>query len=377
MIIFYCFLISLLLVLFIMPIFIRLMLKYKVFDISGGRKIHKGLKVNSGGAVIFIAFAISYLISLPEISLHNPLDLAICFILIITCILVVGIRDDMKSLTAKNKLVLEIIAILFLCKIGIRVDGLFGFLGIYDIPTWLSYSITIFFFVVIINTYNLIDGIDGQSATQALIVYIPLLFFFLFIVPGNASANCFGSTHFWAIICVSIIGALFGFLFFNWEPAKVFMGDTGSISIGMILASTMIAAIQYNGEYGTEIKIFGSPIISNYGVIVSLFFIPLADTLRVFIYRIRKKCSPFKPDKSHVHHYLLRTGASHSQSALIVLSFSIIISTIGIIASTFISDIVFIPLLIILYFLYINVLSYVTKLRLKKMKKTRICQITT
>jgi UDP-N-acetylmuramyl pentapeptide phosphotransferase/UDP-N-acetylglucosamine-1-phosphate transferase len=352
-----------------MPLFIRLMLRYKVLDTSGGRKIHKGEKVNSGGAVIFIAFAISYLISLPEISVHDPVDLAICFILIIACILIVGIRDDMRSLSAKNKLVLEIIAVLFLCKIGVRVDGLFGFLGIYDIPTWLSYGITVFFFIVILNTYNLIDGIDGQSATQALIVFIPLLIFFLFIVPGNASANCFGSTHFWAIICISIIGALLGFLVFNWEPSKVFMGDTGSISIGMILASTMIAAIQYNGEYGHEIKIFGTPIISNYGVVVSLFFIPLADTLRVFLHRISKGRSPFTPDKSHVHHYLLRLGASHSQSTLIILAFSIIISSIGIIASTILSDIIFIPLLIILYFIYTYMLYYITELRLIKMKK--------
>ncbi|MFA7081092.1 MAG: MraY family glycosyltransferase [Bacteroidales bacterium] len=375
MILFYCFLISLLVVAFIMPLFIRIMLKYNVLDRSGGRKIHKGQKVNIGGAVIFVAFLISYIIAIPQIANTDSVDLVISFISIISCIVIIGIRDDMNSLTAKNKLILEIIAILFLCAIGIRIDNLYGFLGIYNLPIWISYSITIFFYVVILNTYNLIDGIDGQSATQALSIFIPLLVFFSLIVPSSLSANTFGSTHFWSIVCVSIIGALMGFLYFNWEPSRVFMGDTGSISIGMILASTMIAAIQYNGEYNSEIAILGHPIKSNIGVIVSLFFIPLADTLRVFMHRLSKRKSPFSPDKSHIHHYLLRTGASHSESALIVLAFSIIVSTIGIIASMFLSDIIFIPLLILLFLIYIYALSSFTKSRIKKLKKTRLCQM--
>ncbi len=358
-----------------MPIFIKLMVKYNVLDSSGGRKIHKGDKVNIGGAIIFIAFLIAYLIAIPQLSKHDSVDLVISFIAIISCIVIIGIRDDMNSLTAKNKLILEIIAILFLCAIGIKIDNFYGFLGIYSLPNWISYSITMFFYIVILNTYNLIDGIDGQSTTQALAVFVPLLIFFSLIVPGDASIHVFGSTYFWSIVCVSLIGALIGFLIFNWEPSKVFMGDTGSISIGMLMASTMIAAIQYNGSYNSEIAIFGNPIKSNIGVIVVLFFIPLADTLRVFIHRIRKGHSPFRPDKSHIHHYLLRTGASHAESALIVLAFSLIISTIGIIASMVLSDIIFIPLLIILFFIYIYTLSSVTKSRIKKLKKTRLCQM--
>lgn len=375
MILFYCFLISLLVVFFVMPFFIRLMLKYNVLDSSGGRKIHKGEKVNIGGAVIFLAFLTSYIIAMPQISQHDSIDLMIVFIAIISCIVIVGIRDDMNSLTAKNKLIIEIIAIMFLCAIGIRIDNLYGFLGIYSLPNWISYSITIFFYIVILNTYNLIDGIDGQSATQALSVFVPLLIFFALIVPDKISVNTFGSTYFWSIVCVSIIGAIIGFLKFNWEPSRVFMGDTGSISIGMILASVMIAAIQYNGAYGEGILILGFPVKSNIGVITSLFFIPLADTLRVFSHRILKGHSPLEPDKSHIHHYLLRTGASHAESALIVLSFSIIISTIGIIASTILDDNIFIPLLILLYILYVYTLSSVTKSRIKTMKKKRLCQM--
>lgn len=356
-----------------MPFFIRLMLKYRVLDRSGGRKIHNGDKVNVGGVVIFISFLTSYLIALPFIAKQDSIDLAITFIIIIFCIIVVGIRDDMNSLTAKNKLIIEIIFILFLCRMGIRIDNLYGFLGVYIIPNWLSYTLTTFFFIVVLNTYNLIDGIDGQAATQALAVFIPLLIFFLFFIPDNECSNCFGGTFFWSLICVSIIGALLGFLYFNWEPSRVFMGDTGSISIGMILSSVMVAAIQYKGTFH-NISIAGSGIKSNIGVIVILFFIPLADTLRVFICRIKKGKSPFSPDKSHIHHFLLRTGASHQTSTLITLIFSITTSIIGIILSTFLTDNVLIPLIFVLFILYVLSLSYVTKLRIKKMKKNRLCQ---
>jgi len=358
-----------------MPFFIKLMQKYKVIDCSGGRKIHKGEKVNIGGAVIFLAFLISYIIAIPQISKYDSIDLILSFIAIISSIVIVGIRDDMNSLSAKSKLIIEIIAILFLCAIGIRIDSFYGFLGIYELPNWVSYAVTVFFYIVILNTYNLIDGIDGQSATQALAVFLPLLIFFILIVPGTIATGTFGSTFFWSIICASTIGAICGFLWFNWEPSKVFMGDTGSISIGMILASTMIAAIQYNGEYGLKIAIFDQPIKSNIGVVVTLFFIPLADTLRVFTQRIREGHSPFRPDKSHIHHFFLRTGASHSQTALIVLSFSMIVSTIGVIASLFLDDNIFIPLLILLYILYVYALTTVTKLRITKMKKTKLCQM--
>jgi UDP-GlcNAc:undecaprenyl-phosphate/decaprenyl-phosphate GlcNAc-1-phosphate transferase len=357
-----------------MPFFIKLMLKYHVLDRSGGRKIHKGEKVNVGGAIIFIAFLASYLIALPFITKQEPIDLAITFIILILCIVVVGIRDDMNSLTAKNKLIIEIILVLFLCRMGIRIDNLYGFWGIYEIPPWVSYSLTVFFFIVVLNTYNLIDGIDGQAATQALAVLVPLLLFFLFIVPGNECKNCFGGVFFWSIICVSIIGALLGFIHYNWEPSRVFMGDAGSISIGVLLASVMIAAIQYNGVYGNDITINCCEIKSKIGVIVVLFFVPLADTLRVFISRIMRGKSPFTPDKSHIHHFLLRTGASHQTSTLTTLSFSIIISIVGIVLSTIFYDNIFIPLLAVLFILYVLSLSYVTKLRIKKMKKNRLCQ---
>ncbi len=349
------------------------MLKYKVIDHSGGRKIHKGLKVNVGGLVIFVSFLVSYIVALPYLSNNGNIDSAITFILVLTCIIVVGVRDDMNSLTAKNKLVLEIIAILFLCRMGILIDNLYGFLGIYELPLWLSYVVTIFFFVVIINTYNLIDGIDGQAVTQALIILIPLFIFFL-ILGNNNSEIVFHNPNFWTIICIGIVGALVSFLYYNWEPSKIFMGDTGSIFIGTIIASAMVCAINFNGHNHNDFNLFGFEIKSKIGIVVTLFYIPLADTLRVFCARILKKKSPFTPDKSHIHHFLLRTGASHKTSTLITLTFSIIISTLGLIFSVIFTDNIFIPLMVVLFILYVISVSYITKRRLELMKKKLRCQ---
>lgn len=373
MIYIYHFFISALLALFIMPYYIKIMLKYKVLDRSGGRKIHKGIKVNAGGLVIFISFLASYIVALPNISNNGNFASAIIFILLLACIIVIGVRDDMHSLTAKSKLVLEIIVILFLCRMGIIIDNFYGFLGIYELPLWVSYVITIFFFIVIINTYNLIDGIDGQAGTQALIILIPLLVFFLIL--GNSNAQIiFHNPKFWAIISISLIGALISFLYYNWEPSKVFMGDTGSIFIGTIIACLMVVAIKFNGNNNGDFTLFGFEIKSKIGVVVSLFYIPLADTLRVFCARAFKGKSPFSPDKSHIHHFLLRTGASHKNSTLTTLTFSLIVSILGLFFSVIFTDNIFIPLLVVFFFVYVMSVSFITKKRLETLKIKLKCQ---
>ena len=373
MTLFYCFFISLLLVLIFMPVFIKLSSKYEIFDVSGGRKIHKNKKNNLGGVVIFFGFLISYIFALPSITRGVSIELALYYINVILCIVIVGIMDDLNPLRARNKLLIEVAFILFFCKMGLRLDNFYGFLGFYETSIWFSYIGTIFFYIVVINTFNLIDGIDGQASVIALAVFIPILIFFSFLVPDGYCKNCFGNVFFWSSVCVSIIGAILGFLHFNWEPSRIFMGDTGSLSIGMILASVMIAAIQYNGSYGSDINILGFEIKSKIGVIVLLFFIPLADTLRVFCARIKKGKSPFNPDKSHIHHLLIRTGACHQTSTLITLTSSIFISIIGIILSTIFTDNIFIPLMIVLFILYFRAIIYFTKFRIKGMNKKRIC----
>lgn len=363
------FVVSFLVVILIMPTFISLMKKHNVLDRCGGRKIHKGEKVNLGGIVIFIGFAVA-LISVFFTSKIESFYFEITFLILLACSVFVGVRDDMNSLSPSSKLILEVAVILFLCEMNIRIDNLYGFMGIYKLNPFVSYALTLFVFIVILNAYNLIDGIDGQATTQALAVFIPILLFLLFIVPFSVRSN-WGSVYFWIVICLAIIGALFAFLIFNWEPSKIFMGDTGSITIGIILSSTMIAAIRFGGCLEQNAELYNCPIKSVIGVVFSLFFIPLADTLRVFAYRVSRRRSPMYPDKSHIHHYFIRTGATHKTTALITLSFSLVTSLICIILSLFFNDNILIPILVILFFVYIFALKYITKYRIKKMRLVR------
>jgi len=372
----YCFITSLVIVFFTMPIFIRLMLKYHILDSSVGRKKHNGNKVNMGGIIIFLACIVSCLLAMHSYKPSCNIDYIITFLIVLCCIAIVGVRDDMNTLSAKTKLIIEIIFILFICNIGLRIDNLFGFFGIHKLPIVISYAATIFFIVVVLNAYNLIDGIDGQAATQALNVIVPLFLFFMLCIPKNyICQDCFGSPILWRILLVSVGGGLIGFLFFNWEPSKVFMGDTGSITIGTIIACSMIVAMQYNGYLGSEAKICGLVAIkSKIGVVCVLFFIPFADTLRVFCDRIKRGFSPFHPDRSHIHHLFLRTGATHAKTSLLTLTFSVTISIIGMILSTLVDDNIFIPLIVVMFFLYVITLHYVIKFRIKKMRAKQLCQ---
>lgn len=361
----YSFFIAMGFVFIAMPTFIKLMLKYKVLDKSGGRKIHNGEKVNMGGLVIFFGFLCAYLISIPVFLKIETMDLILSFILLLSIIIIVGVRDDMNSLSPLTKLLIEVIIGIFFCKMGIRFESLYGLYGINELPVWVSYVITIFFVIVITNAYNLIDGVDGQSATQAIITLIPLFLFFCFLVPEIYNKFVFGNHVFWSIVTISLIGALLAYLYYNWYPSRVFMGDTGSLLIGTIIACLLIIAIQYNGNFGDEVKVFGYSIKSNYGVIIMLFYIPLVDTLRVFTARILKGKSPFFPDKSHIHHFVLRTCGTHQESTITTLIFSLFFSTIGIILSFHIRDDYFIPFMIVMYFVYVIVLRSYTKKRIK------------
>lgn len=355
-----------------MPAFIKLMHKHKVLDKSGGRKIHKGEKVNMGGIVIFFGFLCVYIIAIPIFLRHESIDLILTFILLLSIVVVVGIRDDMNSLSPITKLVIEIIIGIFFCKMGIKIDNLYGLYGFYEIPIWLSYIVTIAFVIIITNAYNLIDGVDGQSASQAILTLFLLFLFFYFLVPQGIN-SVFGNIEFWSIVSISLIGALSAYLYYNWYPSRVFMGDTGSMTIGVILSCVMIIAIQYNGSFGEDIKLFGNPIKSKIGVIVMLFYLPLVDTLRVFIARVMKGRSPLYPDKSHIHHFILRTSGTHQEATLTSFLFSLCFSMIGIFLSFYLRDDYFIPFMILLFFLYVLLLKIYTKYRMRyKTKKLRI-----
>ncbi|MFT4666660.1 MAG: UDP-GlcNAc:undecaprenyl-phosphate GlcNAc-1-phosphate transferase [Ulvibacter sp.] len=284
---------------FIIPSIIQIALEKNLCDQPNQRSSHKKRTPSLGGLAVFIALIFSIFFWTTEISFL--IKYLLCGSLIVTAI---GLKDDIITLSPSRKIIGQMVAIFMLIHFAdLRIDSFFGLFGINEIPTILSYSFTILFMLTIINGFNLIDGINGLSASAALI-----------------AASFFGTWFYWiglveeALIAFALIGSLLAFLFYNITPAKIFLGDTGSLLIGLVVA---ILCVQFWGHQssGSEITVFNStPIVA-----CSVVILPLFDTVRVFFIRIAKRRSPFHPDRSHLHHMLIDMGLSHMRATGVLI----------------------------------------------------------
>ncbi len=314
---------------FVFTIFIKVFIKRNFLDTPGGRKIHTVETPSMGGLPIFIGFVISVLIWSPLESLVD-----IKFVLSALGIMfIIGFRDDLINLRAFQKLLGQLAAALIIVAIcDIRFQSLYGLFGIYEVSDYLSYPISVFTIIVITNAFNLIDGIDGLAGSVGLVSSI--FFGVWFYLAGMES---------YSFICFALLGAILAFLQFNWAPSKVFMGDTGSLLIGFFLSIITIRFISgnYLADEGATYKFsaFIAPA-------VAVLIVPLYDTLRVFIKRILRGKSPMHPDKTHLHHILLRLGCNHSQATSILATVNIIFVLLALVLKDF-SDSIVLPALLI------------------------------
>jgi UDP-N-acetylmuramyl pentapeptide phosphotransferase/UDP-N-acetylglucosamine-1-phosphate transferase len=190
---------------------------------------------------------------------------------------------------------------------------MFGIFGIEQLPIVFQYILTVFIVAGIINAFNLIDGIDGLAGGLALIDMTG--FFVLFFLAGEVSS---------ALIVASAAGGLLAFLKYNYHPARIFMGDTGSMILGFLLAAMGILALVIS-RTTTSYFIYSEAAI----IVFSIFILPVYDTLRVFAGRVINKKSPFSPDKTHIHHVLMKTGFNHPKSAKILYLTNIVLIATG------------------------------------------------
>jgi len=231
-------------------------------------------------------------------------------------IFLMGLRDDISSLLAKHKLFVQIFATLLVVQFaGIRLHGLYGIFGIDAMPEWFNISLTMFVIVALTNSFNLIDGIDGLAGSIGILI---LSFFgWVFLMTGQV--------HF-AIFALAVAGAVFAFLFFNWHPSKVFMGDTGSMILGFVISSLAIEFI--NGA--SEVSLLGHELTSTVGLAIAILILPVYDTLRVFTIRFVNGKNPLDPDRNHIHHGLLKLGMNHAEAALTLVSVNLFILILGV-----------------------------------------------
>ncbi|MBQ9254422.1 MAG: undecaprenyl/decaprenyl-phosphate alpha-N-acetylglucosaminyl 1-phosphate transferase [Bacteroidales bacterium] len=365
--IFVTFLVAFIVCWVLMPPFINIMEKYRILDKSGGRKIHSGYTAHLGGVVIALSFSVAIVSTLFTYRQEVALLRMLYFAILMLIMLFVGIRDDMNNLSPMAKLCFEIMVGFAMAYAGLKITDFTTFNNtVVHIPEFLSYALTIFFFIVVCNSYNLIDGIDGQAGMQAINTFL-FIFLFFFIYAEDSSPFTMLTSDFMSMICVAIIGSLLGFLKFNWQKARVFMGDTGSLFIGTMITIVLIMATKYA---------FACTFIEDNGYIIRLkstvvpfvcfFYLPLADTLRVFVGRVLKKKSPFSADKTHIHHILLHLGYSHQRITLTTFTISFLISVISVALAFVLNDVEFAIVLVLSWFVYVYVIYSVARKLLHK-----------
>ncbi|MFC3880960.1 glycosyltransferase family 4 protein [Algoriphagus namhaensis] len=284
-----------------MPVLIKVLKRKKLGDAPGGRKIHKQFIPSMGGIAIFAAVAVSLAIWAWQFPLPD-----IRYLLgAIALMFFVGFRDDMVELKASHKLLGQLVAVLLVVVVSdIRIKDLHGFLGIGELHFIISYTFSAFVILALTNAFNLIDGLDGLAGTIASIIFSCLGTWFVF--QGLES---------YALISFTFLGGIIAFLFFNWHPAKIFMGDTGSLTLGFTMGALVIAFMENNAALPDGAFLKFEPTFTA-GIALMLF--PLYDMARVFTRRIRRGQGPMTPDKSHVHHFLMRMGLKHDRVAVLL-----------------------------------------------------------
>jgi UDP-N-acetylmuramyl pentapeptide phosphotransferase/UDP-N-acetylglucosamine-1-phosphate transferase len=276
---------------------------YNRFDDFNHRSSHKALATRTGGIGLFLTLLIISLfhyfnkIELFDYSLFIPLGI----------MLIVGVYDDLYKADFKLKFLLQIIVAKILIDQGYVISNYYGLFGQYEIPWLLAQLTTIFVFLVLVNSINFIDGIDGLSISQVIKTILLIEFF----SEGNTSLEQIG---------VITIGAIMPLYYLNFKKKrKVFLGDGGSLFLGTLLMIYTLTVLGY------DYSILKSFSINKVLFAVLALLYPLVDLLRVFVLRIKDGQSPFIADKRHLHHILNKKLNSHLKTTLLILFSSIII----------------------------------------------------
>ena len=290
---------------FSIPVIIEVAKDKKLFDEPDERKVHKAVIPTLGGLGIFAGFIVASLMGVPP-GMSSVLQY---FMAAIMVIFFLGIKDDILILSATKKFIGQLVAAGIIIKFGgVQINDMHGFLGMHEIPHTVSVLLTLFTIVVITNSFNLIDGVDGLAGCLGLLT--SSIFGAYFLVTSQLM---------YAVMAFSLTGSLVAFLIYNFSPAKIFMGDTGSLLIGILNSVFVIKFMSVAADPSLGFPLESAPAIG-----FAILIVPLFDTLRVVSIRIISRRSPFSPDRNHIHHFLLDLGFSHKMIALTCIATNII-----------------------------------------------------
>ena len=332
----------LLLSIFLTGIFIPQILliafRKELFDKIDERKIHKGSVPRLGGLAFtpVICFGLSLVLAINNMAGNDilinsmreqaiPISMSLCSLL---ATYIVGIADDLIGVRYRAKFIIQIIISIMLIAGGLGVTDLDGLFWIHKVSPWIGWPLTAFFIIFVMNAINLIDGIDGLASGLSSVAFIIYgVFFFL----------C--DERFDALVAFSAFGVLIPFFYFNVfgnqeKRKKIFMGDTGSLTIGLIIAllALRILTMPDHASHNTWTR---SPNLMT--IVLSPIIVPCFDVVRVYLYRVRKKKNPFLPDKSHLHHKLLAAGMTQGAAMLSIVTMSVTICVFNLYMSKWIN----------------------------------------
>lgn len=275
------------------PVVMQVAEKKKLYDIPDERKLHTRLIASLGGVGIFAGFILASLLSIqgsinPEFQAYFAAAIVIFFL---------GLKDDIMILSASKKFVGQLLAASIIIHLGdLRLDSLHGLFGVEKVSEGFGLAITYLTIIVVMNSFNLIDGVDGLAASLGILSMIIFGIYFFF-----------ADMQAYALLSFAMAGSLTAFIIFNHHPAKIFMGDSGSLMVGMINSILVIKFILVADKPLATV-----PMNAVVAIGFAILIVPLLDTLRVFSVRIINGRSPFSPDRNHIHHLLLDRGLNHA-----------------------------------------------------------------
>ncbi len=277
-------------------------LKFDLYDTPDHRSSHKTIVPTFGG----VAFYICIILVLFFIQGLDVDGITVSFLVATTITFFVGLKDDFQNLSPKVKFIGQILSVgMILSHPEFQIHSFHGFLGIQEIPFLASIGLSAFLFLGFINAFNLIDGIDGHASIVGIVISVTfgLIFYQL-------------EMYFYLTICVVLVSTLFAFLRFNFSNRqKIFMGDTGSLVIGLVLGALAMRLLSLGFEPFSSIAISRTEIPL---LLLGVLIIPALDISRVIFIRLVRKKSIFSPDRNHIHHVLIDAGLSHMQASVLV-----------------------------------------------------------
>lgn len=298
------------------PVIILISKKKKLFDFPDERKNHEIAIPTLGGVGIYSSIVIVSLTFINTCGLNgggivSSLASLPPILAGLTILFFIGVKDDLIEISASKKLVAEILSLFILIVIGnVRLNSMQGMFNIGELDYWVSLLLSAFAGVVIINAFNLIDGIDGLAASISILACSIFGFYFYMVSDWE-----------YAILSATVVGSVIPFFFYNayGKKNKIFMGDTGSLILGFAVAVLVFRFNELNSYQSITPHLIAAPAFS-----FAVLILPMFDTLRVFTIRIYRGGSPFKADRRHLHHILLDLGFSHLRSTLILIIINIL-----------------------------------------------------